>query len=63
MAGADKRYKVTVFHTDGAVELHENVLDIPEVLDGGVLALFRADGVWRYYVLRYVQSYKVEVQQ
>ena len=63
MAETQRRYTVTVYYTDGESELNENVLDIPEVLEGNVLAVYRADGVWRYYVLRYVQSYTVEVQQ
>ena len=63
MADTDKRYTVMVYYTDGESELNENVLDIPEVLVGNVLAVYRTDGVWRYYVLRYVQSYTVEVQQ
>ena len=62
MAETQRRYTVTVYYTDGESELNENVLDIPDVLEGNVLAVYRADGVWRYYVLRYVQSYTVEVQ-
>lgn len=63
MAGADKRYKLTVYYTDGEVEQNENVQDMPYLLEGGVLAAYQGDGVYRHYVLRYVQSYTVEVQQ
>ena len=62
MADTDKRYTVMVYYTDGESELNENVLDIPQVLSNGILAVYRADGIWRYYVLRYVQSYTVEPQ-